>query len=143
MPSLEYPWWQPFHSESILEVQFEDVLSATNCTDLVCLRSLESEILTNASRKVYQSAFEAGHFGFGDYYYGPSVDGDIIQDLPTNEFSHGHFHKVPLLIDHDVYEGEFIPFIEPGTNMACPFSTKACWRMSRLDEYMLTLSVQV
>ena len=33
------------------------------------------------------------------------MDGDIIRDLPSNEFKMGHFTKVPLLVDHDGYEG--------------------------------------
>jgi carboxylesterase type B len=44
-------------------------------------------------------------YAFGDFYYGPSVDGDIIRDLPSNEWKQGHFTKVPLLVDHNGYEG--------------------------------------
>ena len=33
------------------------------------------------------------------------VDGDIIRDLPSNEFKQGHFTKVSLIVDHDGYEG--------------------------------------
>lgn len=36
------------------------------------------------------------------YYFGPVVDGTFIRDLPSNEFSRGHFHDVPILVDHDM-----------------------------------------
>jgi len=39
------------------------------------------------------------------FFYGPVIDGTILQDLPSIEFSRGHFTKVPLLVDHDAYEG--------------------------------------
>jgi carboxylesterase type B len=44
-------------------------------------------------------------YGYGDFYYGPSVDGDIIRDLPSNEFKKGHFTRTPLLVNRDGYEG--------------------------------------
>lgn len=46
-----------------------------------------------------------GFYGYGDFYFGPSVDGEIVRDLPSNEFKQGHFTKVALLTDRDGYEG--------------------------------------
>ena len=51
--------------------------------------------------------YEEKLYGYGDFYYSPSVDGVVIRDLPTNELKHGHFSKVPLLTDRDGYEGSF------------------------------------
>ena len=42
-------------------------------------------------------------------YYGPSVDGQIIRDLPSNEFKQGHFSKIPLIVDRDGFEGKHHP----------------------------------
>lgn len=92
----EYPWWQPFHNNTILEQQYRSVLKYTDCTDLQCLRTVDPGTLKAASQ---QSYLDAGT-GYGDFYYGPSVDGDAIRDLPSNEFKQGHFTKVPLLVDH-------------------------------------------
>jgi len=39
------------------------------------------------------------------YRYGPLVDGNIIRDLPSREFLAGHFTKIPMLMDHEGYEG--------------------------------------
>ncbi|KID95676.1 carboxylesterase, partial [Metarhizium majus ARSEF 297] len=54
---------------------------------------------------VYDMGYALLEYGFGDFYYGPYVDGDIIRDLPSHEFSKGHFAKVPLLTNHEGYEG--------------------------------------
>ncbi|SMY21325.1 unnamed protein product [Zymoseptoria tritici ST99CH_1A5] len=97
----EYPWWQPYHNDTILERQYRSLLKYAKCDDLQCLRSLDSDRLEVASAKTY---FD-GETGYGDYYYGPSVDGSIIRDLPSNELKQGHFSKVPLLTDHARYEG--------------------------------------
>jgi len=66
---------------------------------------LDSNTLTNASQAIFEIGYAAGQYGFGDFYFGPSVDGVTIRELPSHEFEQGHFAKVPLLIDHDAYEG--------------------------------------
>lgn len=105
---VEYPWWQPFRNDAMLETQFQSILNATSCGNLTCLRGLDSEVLTNASLEAFSASYQAGLFEFGDFYFGPSVDGQIIQNLPSNEYKQGHFSRVPLLIDHDAFEGESI-----------------------------------
>jgi len=102
----EYPWWQPYKSNAILQNQYRGLLSAANCSTLECLRSLDTDTLRTAQQQTYFDAYyDEGVVAFGDFYYGPAVDGDIIRDLPSNEFKQGHFTKVPLLTDHDGYEG--------------------------------------
>ncbi|OCL08234.1 alpha/beta-hydrolase [Glonium stellatum] len=101
----EYPWWQSYSNDSLLELQYSGLLSAANCTSLTCLRSLPEDTLATASQTTYTNAYVSGLYGYGNFYYGPSVDGDIIRDLPSNEFKQGHFTKVPLLLDRDGYEG--------------------------------------
>ena len=41
----------------------------------------------------------------GDFYYIPTPDGKLLRDLPSNELKAGHFSRVPLLTDHDAWEG--------------------------------------
>ncbi|KAF2651928.1 alpha/beta-hydrolase [Lophiostoma macrostomum CBS 122681] len=101
----EYPWWQPFHDKETLTSQYEVLLSATNCTDIVCMRNLDYDALANATMKSYIDAYSSGLYGYGDFYYGPYVDGKFIQDLPSEEFGQGRWSKVPLLLDHDAFEG--------------------------------------
>ncbi|KAH8797930.1 carboxylesterase [Xylogone sp. PMI_703] len=101
----EYPWWQPFHNDSVLQRQYNLLLNTTNCGDLGCLRSLPAILLANATAQTYILGFDAGEYGFGDFYYGPYVDGFIIRDLPSQEFKQGHFTKVPLMTNREGYEG--------------------------------------
>jgi carboxylesterase type B len=101
----EYPWWQTYKTDAILDTQFRDLLIASNCTELDCLRNLSEKDLANATQATYQIAYESGNYAYGDFYYGPAVDGEIIRDIPSNEFKQGHFNKVALLTDHDGFEG--------------------------------------
>jgi carboxylesterase type B len=95
-----------YHDNTILQDQYRGLLSASNCSDLDCLRALDTNTLMTATQQTYFDAYyNQGNVAFGDFYYGPAVDGDIIRDLPSNEFKQGHFTKVPLLTDHDGYEG--------------------------------------
>ena len=61
--------------------------------------------LKTATQQTYLDGYSPQLYGYGDFYYGPSVDGDVIRDLPSNEWKQGHFTKVPLLVDHNGYEG--------------------------------------
>ncbi|KAJ5815254.1 hypothetical protein N7474_007031 [Penicillium riverlandense] len=101
----EYPWWQQHHSPSLLEQQFELLLNTSNCDDIRCLRSLSEKDLENAYVKANKLAYGKGYYGYGDFYYGPYVDGTVIRDLPSEEFKQGHFAKVPLLVNREGYEG--------------------------------------
>ena len=104
----EYPWWQPYHNNTVLEDQYRELLTSTNCSNLACLRSVPASTLLPASQATYFQGYNAMpemYYGYGDFYYGPSVDGNVIRDLPSNEFKQGHFSKVPLLVNRDGYEG--------------------------------------
>ncbi|KAJ6101836.1 hypothetical protein N7486_004263 [Penicillium sp. IBT 16267x] len=99
------PWMQPFHGNDVLEAQYADLLTVTNCQTLQCLRELSPSALATASQALYVMGYQEKRYGYGDFYFGPSVDGKIIQDLPSVEFSKGHFSKVALLTDREGYEG--------------------------------------
>jgi carboxylesterase type B len=101
----EYPWWQPYHDSYVQERQYSVLLGQANCSDIVCLRSISEAALLQAYQTSYAVGYAAGQYGYGDYWYGPLVDGNIIRDLPSAEFLRGHFTKVPLLVDHEGYEG--------------------------------------
>ena len=105
----EYPWWQPYHDSHTLDRQYEVLLTATNCSDMACMRNLDYEVLANATALSYELGYESGVHGFGDFYYGPYVDGRFIKDFPSNEFEESHWSKVPILVDHDAFEGTSIP----------------------------------
>lgn len=55
------------------------------------------------------TSYAAKQYGYGDYYFTPTVDGKIIQELPSKGFSEGKFSKVPVIADREAYEGKPSP----------------------------------
>jgi carboxylesterase type B len=80
-------------------------LNATGCANLDCLRSVPAPALADASQATFKLGFASGDYGYGDFFYGPYVDGTIVRDLLSEEFRKGHFTSVPLLTNRDAYEG--------------------------------------
>ena len=72
------------------------------------MRSLSYEALANATSTTYQTGYADGRYAYGDFYYGPTVDGGTIRDYPQGEIEAGHFSKVALLVDHSAFEGEHV-----------------------------------
>lgn len=101
----EYPWWQPLYDESYLNSQYNDFVQVANCTNLACLRGLSSEQLQQANINSYNTATAQMMLAYGVFYWGPSIDGEAVRDLPSNEFKQGHFTKVPLIVNRNGYEG--------------------------------------
>ncbi|TKA46995.1 hypothetical protein B0A55_13053, partial [Friedmanniomyces simplex] len=103
----ERPWVQTYHNNSVLEMQFREVLNATSCDGLACLRSLSADQLNVGQQVALVNAYlnNPRMYGFGDYWFGPTVDGEYIRDFPSRELENGHFSKVPLLVDTEGYEG--------------------------------------
>ncbi|EMC98112.1 hypothetical protein BAUCODRAFT_32113 [Baudoinia panamericana UAMH 10762] len=101
----EYPWWQSYKNNTILEAQYREILTATNCSTLACLRNQSTATIVSGMQSSLDVGYLTNVYGYGDFYYGPAVDGYVIRDLPSNEFKRGHFTKVPLLTNRDGYEG--------------------------------------
>lgn len=101
----EYPWWQPLLNESTQELQYRYALDAASCGDLNCLRGLSTEELTLVGQTDLNVSYPGPGSGYGTFFFGPVVDGDFLQELPDMAFKKGNYYKVPLLVDHDGYEG--------------------------------------
>ncbi|KAK4998932.1 hypothetical protein LTR66_001922 [Elasticomyces elasticus] len=115
----EYPWWQPLLNSSSQERQYANVLSAANCSDLACLRSQNSTTLQFVNQRAENISYpNSPGDGYGTFYYGPVVDGKFIRRLPDQEFKLGNFYKVPLLVDHDAYEGYIFSNMSVNTQAA-------------------------
>jgi hypothetical protein len=83
-----------------LELQYQQLLQAADCRDLGCLRNLPEDRLAVAQQQVYAAGYTTQPkplYGYGDYYFGPAVDGQTIWGLPSKEFEKGRFAKVDLL----------------------------------------------
>ncbi|PKK42735.1 hypothetical protein CI102_13303 [Trichoderma harzianum] len=101
----EFPWLQPYHDDTFLQKQYQNLLNDAKCGNVACLRSLSPSALETAITKSYYTGYDAGLYSYGDMFYGPSVDGDFVHDLPSVEFNKGHFARVPLMTNHDSFEG--------------------------------------
>ncbi|KAL5371690.1 hypothetical protein DPSP01_014070 [Paraphaeosphaeria sporulosa] len=101
----DFPWWQQFLREEQLTKQYDNLLEAANCATLMCLKALPEDILKEATQATYISAYADKAYGYGNFYYGPYVDGDIIRDLPSRELRAGKFVKVPTWVSREGYEG--------------------------------------
>lgn len=101
----DFPWWQQYSSQVQLAKQYDGLLDAANCSTLMCLRALPEDTLKEATQATYISAYECKEYGYGNFYYGPYVDGKMILGLPSQEFSAGRFAKVPTWISREGYEG--------------------------------------
>lgn len=88
-----------------LNKQYETFVQTANCTSLSCLRQLSLSDIKLATQLSYERSYNSGDFAYGTYYWGPAVDGHILRERPLEAFSQGHFHKVPILINHDGNEG--------------------------------------
>jgi hypothetical protein len=96
---------QPYHDNNFLQEQYKFVLNASSCNDLTCLRGLSASELEKSVTASYFTAYAAGLYAYGDMFFGPSVDNKIIKGLPSVEFTEGRFSRVPLLTNHDSFEG--------------------------------------
>ncbi|KAF2177529.1 alpha/beta-hydrolase [Zopfia rhizophila CBS 207.26] len=102
---IECPWWQQYLRKEQLEKQYRNLLNTTGCPDLSCLRQVEEDKLAIATQETFVRGYREEDYGYGNFYYGPCVDGEIISDLPSREFKKGNFVKVPVLVDRNGYEG--------------------------------------
>lgn len=75
----EYPWWQSYKNGTVLQAQYRQMLAATACYDLACLRNQSAVALIGAMQATFDVGFNQGWYGHGDFYYGPAVDGDAIR----------------------------------------------------------------
>lgn len=74
---------------------YEEVLEATNCTSLACLRKVSESTLLAANEYLINVAPSTGGGGnFGPVIgFSPVVDGDYVPDLPGILLRQGRFHK--------------------------------------------------
>ena len=57
------------------------MLAYSNCSSLACLRQQTTETLINAMQYSLAVGYTSKIYGWGDFYYGPSVDGEIVRSV--------------------------------------------------------------
>jgi len=103
MPSTTFfaqRWWR--YNKTQLASQFQDFTKVADCGNaankLQCLRNQKYEILQNANINQISIA------PYGNFQYGPAIDGDFVQDLPGRELMNGRFAKnLNLMIGHNLF----------------------------------------
>ncbi|PVH83344.1 alpha/beta-hydrolase [Cadophora sp. DSE1049] len=102
---LESPFFPTQPKVADLEWQFDRLVNATGCAgssdELKCLRSKNTATLQAAD---IASPFP-GRTETPQFYWTPTIDGDLIRDYPYNIFEDGHFVNVPLMIGDDTNQG--------------------------------------
>ncbi|KAG9524404.1 carboxylesterase family protein-like protein, partial [Aureobasidium melanogenum] len=102
------PGFFPVTSPSTEEGIFNDFLALLNVSTLAEARQLPSSAIIAANAKQVYSA------AWGQFVYGPSVDGDFVPALPGQLLAHGQFDKdVTVMTGHNANEGLLFtsPFI--------------------------------
>ncbi|KAM5349663.1 hypothetical protein ACJ41O_006168 [Fusarium nematophilum] len=101
----EFPWWTPMYDDAWFEKQYSGFQEAADCSSLDCLRKLPISAIQAATRKASVVAYADKQFAFGNFYWSPAIDGEIIQENLQEGFRQGRFTKVPTLVDRNFDEG--------------------------------------
>lgn len=105
------PGWFPTSSQTVQENVYQKFLDLTNTTSLAELRALPSEEIIRANKQ--QVAYDAD---YGQFIYGPAVDGDFVPLQPGQLLAQGRFDKdVRVMVGHNADEGAL--FTPPSVNV--------------------------
>lgn len=101
--------YQSFHGSEVLEAQYRHLLHDSGCKNLECLRGLPDDVLAQSAQQTYVHGYFAQpkpYYGYGDYYFGPVVDGKTVKGVPSEVFDKGNFSSVPILVTRNKVEGK-------------------------------------
>ena len=96
---LQSPGFQPVVSNAQEETIFNDYLGLLNVTTLEQARQLPYSALQTAN------IIQVGLASYGQFVYGPSVDGDFVPQLPGLLLLHGQYDKsLRVMVGHNADE---------------------------------------
>ncbi|KAF9875156.1 putative lipase 2 protein [Colletotrichum karsti] len=102
-----------FNSTADDQLEFDRLVANTSCAETVgtpdaipCLQNVPFEEINNAVNVS------------GIAHWSPVMDGDFIQDYPTNQFRDGRFVKVPVLIGANTDEGGYFRGLRGNANVS-------------------------
>ncbi|KAF2684898.1 putative lipase 1 [Lentithecium fluviatile CBS 122367] len=87
---------------------FDFILNSTNCTDVACLRRLPESAMRDANKLIFDQIPSPGGGSLGlNPGLTPTVDGELLSDLPVTAFTKGNFNKglKQLFIGNTAFEG--------------------------------------
>ena len=87
---------------------FDDVLNFTNCSTVECMRHLPESVIRDVNKHILIDepiGVGGGSFGPG-VGLTPTVDGELVSDLPVNAFAEGKFNKgvKKIVVGHTAFE---------------------------------------
>jgi acetylcholinesterase len=115
------PGWQAVQSNIQMEDTYRTFLNLTNTTSLAELRALPYETLRRAN--VQQVAYTTA---WGQFAYGPTVDGNFVPQQPGQLLAQGRFDKdVNVMVGHNANEGPSFtaPFIQTDAELRKQLNT--------------------
>ncbi|MCJ1247550.1 hypothetical protein MMC30_004764 [Trapelia coarctata] len=108
-PAFQWQWDRnPHGTLDQVYRNFSKLVGCGDAFDIDCLRNAKPHILTEANQLLYELATPCT----GLFPVGPSVDGDLIQQLPVIAFASGNYWKnlESIIVSHVANEsGSFIP----------------------------------
>ena len=114
------PGFTPITSNLQQETNFQTFLALANVSTLEEARQLPSETLIIANIK------EVGNSSYGQYTFGPVVDGSFTPALPGQLLARGQFDKsVKVMVGHNADEGLLFtsPFVNSDATYAASLSS--------------------
>jgi len=115
------PGWLPVQSTVAQENVYHKFLSLTNSSSLRDLRALSSEEVIRANKQ--QIAYDSN---WGNYIYGPVVDGVFAPLQPGQLLAQGRFDKsIRVMVGHNANEGAYFtpPYINTTERIASQLSS--------------------
>ncbi|KAJ5117368.1 Alpha/Beta hydrolase protein [Penicillium atrosanguineum] len=106
---MQSPGYLPVPQKSRQEQVYRQFIDILNVTTIEAARQLPSDVLISAN------AYHVGEFSYyGDFTYGPVVDGDFVPELPGILLQRGEFFKeLKVMVGSNSNEG--LPFTPPST----------------------------
>ncbi|KAF1993501.1 lipase [Amniculicola lignicola CBS 123094] len=87
---------------------FDEVLNFTGCHSVECMRQLPASTMRDVNKHILiesTSGPGGGSLGFG-VGLTPTIDGELVSDLPVNTFAAGKFNKkVKVVVGNTMLEG--------------------------------------
>ena len=101
---LQSPGWSPITGNFQQEQAFQEFLSIMNVTTIQEARDLPSEALINANTQIVSQS------PYGQFTFGPAVDGSFVPALPGKLLLQGSFSKdIRIMVGHNSDEVWQIP----------------------------------
>lgn len=103
LTSIQYP------SEDEYEKDYQQVLKATDCQNLECLKKIDAAKLNDIFSQEYNKAGKL-------VKYAPVVDGKFFSAAPHKLLSNGKFIQMPIIVGATVDEGTNFPIVTPANS---------------------------